>query len=59
MIIGLTGSFGAGKGEKARGAIARPCQIFLELSKRNIDKVYSACKAPASTRHLLMGNVMP
>jgi hypothetical protein len=31
-------------GEKAREAFARPCLVFLEVTKRNIDKVYSSCK---------------
>jgi len=32
-------------GEKWNGThFARPCQIFLEFMKRNIDKVYCSCK---------------
>jgi hypothetical protein len=39
MTIGFIG-----QGEKARGAFARPCEVFLELANRNIRKVYSFCK---------------
>lgn len=46
MIIGITGSFGAGKGETVRGTVARPCQLLCELAIPSSDKVYSACKAP-------------
>lgn len=40
MIIGITGTDGAGKGEKAWDAFARPCQQFCELVNVNSDKVY-------------------
>lgn len=46
MIIGITGSFGAGKGETAWEAVARPCQLLCELVKQSSDKVYSVCKTP-------------
>ena len=48
MIIGITGSFSAGKGETAWEAVARPCQLLCELVKQSSDKVYCACKAPVS-----------
>lgn len=35
-------------GEKAWEAFARPCQIFLEFAKRNIDKAYNTCKVPTT-----------
>ncbi len=31
-------------GEKVWETFARPCQILLEETKRNIDRVYSVCK---------------
>lgn len=37
MIIGLAGSFGAGKGETVRGTVSRRCLVFLEFTKRNTD----------------------
>lgn len=30
MLLGITGTRGAGKGEKAWGAFARPCLILQE-----------------------------
>lgn len=42
MLIGITGTDGAG--ETVWETVARPCQVFLEVTKRNIDKVYSSCK---------------
>jgi hypothetical protein len=44
MLIGITGTDGAGKGEKVRGTFARPCQLVIELEKITSDKVYCACK---------------
>jgi hypothetical protein len=44
MIIGLTGSFGAGKGENMRGMFARPCPIFFEASAES--KISARCTAP-------------
>ncbi len=35
MTIGFIG-----QGEKAWDAFARPCQVFLEYTNRNTDKVY-------------------
>ena len=47
MIIGITGTDGAGKGEKWDGThFARPCQLVCEVTKKTSDKVYCACKAP-------------
>jgi len=46
MLIGITGTDGAGKGEKAWDAFARPFETVLELANRTIQKVYCACKAP-------------
>ena len=31
-------------GEKARGAFARGCLVFIEVTKRNIDNLNSSCK---------------
>jgi len=45
MLIGLSGTDGAGKGEKAWDAFARPFEKFLERANRNVQKVYCVCKA--------------
>ncbi len=50
MIIGITGTDGAGKGENVWETFARPCQLFCELAKQSSDTVYSACKVPAPER---------
>jgi len=47
LLIGITGTDGAGKGEKWDGThFARPLEILFEATKKNILKVYCACKAP-------------
>lgn len=46
MIIGITGTDGAGKGEKVWETLARPCQHVCEVTKQTGDKVYSTCKVP-------------
>ena len=47
MILGITGTDGAGKGEKWDGThFARGCHMFLEFTKRNIDNLYSVCNTP-------------
>lgn len=38
-------------GETVRGTVARPCQIFLVVTNKNIDKVYSICKQSLLTLH--------
>lgn len=53
MIIGITGSFGAGKGETAWEAVARPCQLLGELVRTSSVKVYSTCKVPVPVISLL------
>jgi hypothetical protein len=44
MIIGITGTDGAGKGETVQWTVARPCQPVCTLATQTSDKVYSACK---------------
>ena len=44
MIIGITGTDGAGKGETVWETVARPCQLFCELAIQNSDTVYRPCK---------------
>jgi len=46
MILGITGTDGAGKGETVWGTVARGCQIFLELANKNSDNLNSSCKVP-------------
>ena len=46
MIIGITGTDGAGKGEIVWGTVARPGQLVSEYLERTSDQVYRACKAP-------------
>ncbi len=40
IVIGITGTDGAGKGETVRGTVARGCQLFC----KNSDNLYSSCK---------------
>ncbi len=45
MIIGITGTLGAGKGEEWVGAhSARPCQIFFEANAEK--KISTRCTVP-------------
>jgi len=46
MVIGIAGSFGAGKGEVVWETTARPCQLVGEHLETTSDKVYSVCKTP-------------
>ena len=55
LLIGITGTDGAGKGETVWETVARPLEIFFECAKKNILKVYCACKAPVPT----VGNMNP
>ncbi len=47
MLIGITGTLGAGKGEKAWDAFARGCQFFLKRAHKKSDNLNSVCKTPA------------
>jgi len=57
MILGITGTDGAGKGEKVWGTFARPCQLICERAKQNSDKVYSDCKSPAPSKYKATDNI--
>jgi len=46
MIIGITGTDGAGKGETVWGTVARGCLRFLENANKNRDNLNSICKMP-------------
>ncbi len=58
MLLGITGTDGAGKGEKVWETFARGCQEFLDFKKRNSDNLNSACKQVFSScvRILLASN---
>ena len=50
MLIGITGTDGAGKGEKVWETFARRCQLSCERANFDSDTVYSAGKAPAPVK---------
>ena len=52
MLIGITGTDGAGKGENVWETFARPCQLILSLRKMS-DKVYCTCKVAVPDYNLL------
>ena len=60
ILLGITGTDGAGKGENVWDTFARPFAIFFQTMKKNIQKVYSTCKQVFSyvTRILLASNQM-
>jgi len=47
MLIGITGTFGSGKGETVRGTDARPCQLVCELANKLATRCTVPVKAPA------------
>ncbi len=49
ILLGITGTDGAGKGENVWDTFARPFAIFFQTMKKNIQKVYSTCKVPVPT----------
>ncbi|GEM_PF-1605520 len=56
MLIGITGTDGAGKGEKVWETFARSCQLFCESTNKNSDKVYRDCKSPAPNENNFVTN---
>lgn len=52
MLLGITGTDGAGKGETVRGTVARGCQVVFEVTKKTTDNLNSVCKTPGPERIL-------
>lgn len=52
MLIGITGTDGSGKGETIWEIVARGCQIFFEVTKKNIDNLNSVCRTPVPNKIL-------
>ena len=50
MILGITGTDGAGKGETVWGTVARGCLQFLEYANKNSGNLNSVCKTPVPQR---------